>query len=325
MLTLVEQGTLLPSAPQVSAETLRNLQNEYSRSTLANYKSSLLHLRAWLDSCGLSPELPLNAAVVADYLSAVSASGLSLETVKQRVKAISFVHEQHGFDSPTDSSLVKKTLKGMKRTRLDDGLSNTSTSKQPLLIDDLRALVALCDVSTLSGLRDRALLLVGFYGALRRSELVALDVDHVRVNGRGADIHIRRSKTDQSGKGAVVSILRNGSDLCPVAALVAWKQAAGITAGALFVRIRRGQSLTTERLSDRSVADFVKRYCAAVGLESDLFAGHSLRSGLLTSAAEHGVDIRMLAQHARHANVNQTMTYVAHANRFRNNPTDGLF
>lgn len=327
MLQLVERGTqgiLFQPAPQVSADTLRNLQNQYSRSTLANYRSSLKQLREWLEANQLSPELPLSAPLVADYLSAVSASGLSLETVKQRIKAIAFIHEQHELDSPTESALVKKTLKGMKRSRLDDGLSNTSTSKQPLLVDDLRALVALCDVSKLSGMRDRALLLVGFYGALRRSELVALNSDDVQIAGKGADIYIRRSKTDQSGKGAVVSIIRNNTELCPVAALVAWKMAAGITEGALFVRIRRGQTLTTQRLSARSVADFVKGYCQKIGLDVDLFAGHSLRSGLLTSAADHGADIRTLAQHARHANINQTMSYVQHANRFKNNPTEGL-
>lgn len=312
------------STLNLSAESVRNLRNQLSPNTLKNYLSSLRKVRSWLDENEHGHQLPLSASLVADYLSAVSASGASLETVKQRSKAIHWIHNEQGYDSPADSALVRKVMRGMRRTRLQDGLSNHNEQKQPVLVDDLRTLINQCDTDTLTGLRDRALLLVGFAAALRRSELVALDCSDVVISGKGADVTIRKSKTDQSGRGSVVSIMRGHGNLCPVAALVAWKQAAGISAGALFLRIRKGDRLTTDRLSDRSVADLVKKYCSAVGLDEKQFAAHSLRSGMITSAAEKGADLRTLAQHARHTNVNQTMTYVKHANRFKDNPTEGL-
>ena len=144
--------------------------------------------------------------------------------------------------------------------------------------------------ANMKGLRDRALLLLGFAGAFRRSELVALDCEDIEECETGMRITIRRSKTDQEGAGQTIAIVR-GSIACPVAALKAWREAAGITSGPLFRSIRKGGKVGA-RLTDQSVADIVKTHAERVGLDPALFAGHSFRAGFLTSRKARRIDFQ---------------------------------
>jgi integrase len=146
---------------------------------------------------------------------------------------------------------------------------------------------------------NRALLLIGFAGAFRRSELVALDVEDVEDVPEGLRVTIRRSKTDQEGHGAVVALPR-GAVACPVAAFKTWIRATGITAGPVFRPVTKGERLRNARLTDRSVAKIVKAHAVRVGLDPAAFAGHSLRSGFLTSAAARGASIFKMADQSRH-------------------------
>ena len=215
-------------------------------------------------------------------------------------------------------------IKAVQRKRVEEKRPTASTSKAPATVAVLRALVSHCDSERLIGVRDRALLLVGFAAALRRSELVALHVEDVCITGHGADIKIRSSKTDQFGKGEIISITRGHGETCPVMAFVTWINRSDIVSGAVFRRILKGDRVQPGALSGRSVANTVKRYCQLSGLNPAQFSGHSLRSGMLTSAAEAGADLVPLAQHARHTNTTTTMHYIRHANRYKNNPTAGL-
>jgi site-specific recombinase XerD len=151
------------------------------------------------------------------------------------------------------------------------------------------------------GLRDRALLLIGFAGALRRSELVALDLEDLEESQLGFKVTIRHSKTDQEGAGQTIAIVR-GSVACPVVALKAWLEAACITTGPLFRSVRKGGAVG-DRLPAQSVADIVKAYAERVGLDPALFAGHSMRSGFLTSAAKRGASIFKMMDQLRHRSV----------------------
>jgi len=166
--------------------------------------------------------------------------------------------------------------------------------------------------SDLRGLRDRGLLLLGFAGALRRSELVALDVSDLEETTEGMLVRIRRSKTDQEGVGDFVSV-PHGSRLRPVAALKARLQAAGIT----FRSIKKGGLVTPERLSDRSVAEIVKKRMEAAGFDSAIFSGHSLRAGFVTSALHHGADILRVMDVTRHREVSTLKTYDRRAKAFK--------
>jgi site-specific recombinase XerD len=167
----------------------------------------------------------------------------------------------------------------------------------------------------LRGLRDRALLLLGFAGALRRSELVALNVEDLEETAEGMHVTIRHSKTDQEGTGDFVSI-PHGSRLRPVAAVKEWLEAAAIIEGPIFCSIKKGGSLTLERLSDRSVAQIVKGRAEAAGFDPNLFSGHSLRAGFVTSALHHGADILRVMDVTRHREVSTLKTYGRRAKAF---------
>src|SRR5262249_46640717 len=154
----------------------------------------------------------------------------------------------------------------------------------------------------LKGLRDRALLLMGFGGAFRRSELVALDVADLEETEDGLRVTIRRSKTDQEGHGATIAIVRGGA-CCPVKALKAWLDAAGIDAGPVFRPIRKGGKVRARRLSAKLVCDLVKTYAGAVGLDAASFGAHSLRAGFLTSAARRGASVFKMRDVSRHKSI----------------------
>jgi integrase len=174
----------------------------------------------------------------------------------------------------------------------------------------------------LTALRDRALLLLGFAGAFRRSELVALDCEDIEETAEGLKVTIRRSKTDQEGEGATIAVVR-GSVACPVEALRAWLSVSGIMTGAVFRSIRKGGKVAG-RLTDRSVANIVKAHAERVGLDPALFAGHSLRAGFLTSAAARGASIFKMMDVSRHRSVDTVRGYVRDAEIFKAHAGSGL-
>jgi integrase len=175
----------------------------------------------------------------------------------------------------------------------------------------------------LGDLRDRALLLLGFAGAFRRSELVALDREDIEETNDGLRVTIRRGKTDQEGKGAIIAIIR-GAVACPAAAYKAWIDAAKISTGPVFRPIAKGERLVQTRLTDRSVAKIVKAHAARVGLDPAVFSGHSLRSGFLTSAAARGASIFKMMDVSRHKSVDTLRGYVREADLFRDHAGSGL-
>jgi integrase len=172
----------------------------------------------------------------------------------------------------------------------------------------------------LLGKRDRAFLLLGFAGAFRRSELVSLDVADVETNREGIVVTLKRSKTDQEGQGRRVGIPYGSNAVtCPVRALNEWLEASAITAGALFRSVNRHGQLRSERLSDKAVALVVKRSAEAAGLDASQYAGHSLRSGLATSAAQAGVSERAIMAQTGHKSLNMVRRYIREGSLFREN------
>jgi integrase len=175
----------------------------------------------------------------------------------------------------------------------------------------------------IKGLRDRAILLLGFAGAFRRSELVALDFDDLEFCDAGLRISIRRSKTDQEGLGTTIAIVP-GLIACPVQAMRAWIQAAGISQGPVFRPLTRTGKIFSRRLSGRAIADLLKSYACRAGLRASDFSGHSLRSGFLTSAAVRGASISKMMDVSRHKSVDTLRGYIRDAKLFRDHPGNGL-
>jgi site-specific recombinase XerD len=194
--------------------------------------------------------------------------------------------------------------------------------KAPAVAAKVRALVALAPPG-LKGLRDRALLLLGFAGAFRRSELVALDVADIAETETGLLVMFRRSKTDQDGEGVTIAIAR-GDVACPARALREWLDAASIEVGPIFRSINKAGTVSGERLTDRSVATIVKVYAGRAGFDANLFSGHSLRSGFLTSAAANGASIFKMMDVSRHKSVDTLRGYVRDAELFKDHAGAGL-
>lgn len=308
----------------MSDSTIENLRSHISKNTSKSYKSDLRHFSAWLSDENRPVDLPHRPETIADYISYLDDCDYAVRTIERRIQAISWLHAINDYHpSPTKTDLVRKVFTGSKKRRAENGRQTSVRSKEPATVDIIIDLMSYCG-SDINGIRDKALLLIGWAGALRRSELVSLLASDITITAKGADIFIRRSKTDQTGKGQTVSITKSQTDNCPIRALMAWLQVSGIRSGYLFRRMYKGGKVSEFGLSDRTVANLVKHYCQLAGYNETAFSGHSLRSGLLTSAAENGSDLIPLAQHARHSDMNQTMHYIRKANRYKNNPTSGL-
>jgi integrase len=242
-------------------------------------------------------------------------------TLGQHLSAIASAHKAAGYEEPpTRSMLVHKTLTGIHRQQ-----GTAPDAKAPLTAADLRTIVRDHLPVGLKGQRDRALLLVGFAGAFRRSELVGIDVEHVEFVAEGMVVTLPRSKTDQEGAGRKVGIpFGHNTDTCPVGALTAWLEASGIDNGPVFRAVDRYDNVATERLANRSVALVVKHYTEAIGRDPRAFSGHSLRAGHATAAALAGCHERDIMRQTGHRSTTMLRRYIREGSLFRSNSAAAL-
>ncbi|SFV09306.1 site-specific integrase [Alicyclobacillus macrosporangiidus] len=292
--------------------------NEYIRrskakNTVKAYKSDWQAFSRWCDEQG-ARSLPAEPTTVALYLSHMADQGYRTSTIGRRMISIGLAHKTKGYPSPTATETVKSVWRGIRNT-----LGVAPRAKIPVLVEDLRRMLRYAP-DDLLGLRDRALLLIGFAGAFRRSELVALNVEDVQFVREGLIITVRRSKSDQAGEGRKVGI-PYGSHLetCPVRTLQDWIEAAQLTSGPLFRRVTKNREIGDHALSDKTVARLVKKYCEYIGLDPRKYAGHSLRAGLATSAAMAGVSERAIMAQTGHRSVMMVRRYIRDGNVFREN------
>ncbi len=250
--------------------------------------------------------------MVAAYL-ADQATGRSPFTLARRLVAIGKAHTGQGMPNPCNTEIVRATLRGIRRTH-----GTSQRQVDPLLREDLFSLLPLIPEST-KGIRDRALLLIGFASALRRSELANVGFDDLRFVAEGLVLRLRKSKTDQEAAGRDIGIPYGRSRACPVKALKAWLDHAGISAGPVFRSIRKGGHIQTAAMTGQSIAILVKAYATAAGLDGTRFAGHSLRAGLLTSAAKAGVSSWKLRAQSGHRSEAMLARYVRDGDLFVDN------
>jgi integrase len=270
---------------------------------------------SWCERQGRSP-LPALPDTVALYLTA-RAQAHTVATIEQDLSAISAAHRVAGLDTPRSAAVVREVRSGIRRR-----LGVAPKVKAPLLAEELKKVVQALP-RTLAGIRDRALLLLGFAAALRRGELVALEVRDLEWTEEGLKLTVRRSKTDQEGAGRPIGV-PFGKEACPVKALKAWLEAAGITEGPVFREVTRHGRVGESALSGRSVARIVQRAAKGVGLEPSSYAGHSLRAGLATSAAREGKSERSIMNQTGHKSTAMVRRYIRDAELFRENAAEGL-
>jgi len=314
---IIDQVGPLPALPAADIDRAAAFaRQDKAPATRKAYRGDFAGFKAFCLSRGVA-SLPATPETVAVYLASEAEAGLKPSTISRRCAAIRYAHKLAGHEPPTNSEAVKATLRGIRRS-----IGAAPVRKAPAVAEIMRDMAHAAPTS-IKGLRDRALLLLGFGGAFRRSELVALDVADLEETEDGLRVTIRRSKTDQEGIGTTIAIVRGGAS-CPVKALRAWLDAARITDGAVFRPVRKGGKVLDRRLTAKSVCDLVKAYARCVGLDGGAFGAHSLRSGFLTSAARKGASVFKMRDVSRHKSMDVLQAYVRDADLFRDHAGAGL-
>ena len=282
--------------------------------TLRGYRSDWAHFTAWCARIGRSA-LPAAPATLSSYLAELAGAGAAVGTMSRRLSAIRFAHRLADLPDPTGNARVIAVWEGIRRTH-----GAPPRQAAPLMPPELFDVLAACptdragavDTLDLAGLRDRALVLTGFFGALRRSELAALDVERLAEHPNGLVIELLRSKTNQRGERAELVVLpRAGNPArCPVRALRLWCDAAAITDGPVFRPVSKGNRAIDRRLHPESINDLVRAAVARSGLDPAPFSAHSLRAGFVTYAHLRGASDRAIAHQTRHRSLATIGTYV---------------
>lgn len=270
----------------------------HADNTVRAYQADLAHFIAWGGSIPASPEQ------VASYLAAHARSHAPT-TLARWLVAIGKAHQVAGYSSPTGHGLVRLTLRGIRRS-----LPRQQIQARPVLVHELRQIVNAMR-EDLHSLRDRTLLLIGFAGAFRRSELVGLTVIDIERTAQGILTHLRRSKTDQLAEGRMIAIPPSDEgEVCPVRALTAWLNRAGITHGPIFRPINRHGQIADTALSAEAVAVILKSRARAAGINPAGYSGHSLRAGFTTSAVLAGIPTDTIRGQTGHKSLTMLSRYV---------------
>lgn len=295
------------------------IEQSKAENTRRGYQSDWYHFSTWCEAQSVS-NLPCLPETVAYYLSDLVERGYKVSTLQRRLSSIAIAHKTAGYPSPLEDAGLRTVWRGIRKE-----LGTAPQGKKPLFTTDIKNMINNLKLDTLSGLRDRALILVGFAGGFRRSELVALDVDDIEFQREGLIILIRRSKTDQTGEGRKIGI-PYGSQLktCPVRGLQDWLSASLITNGPLFRKVNKGDWVEPRRLSDKSVANIIKRMAESIGADPAQYAGHSLRAGFATSSAAAGANERDIMRQTGHKSVVTVRRYIRDGEIFRENAASRL-
>ncbi len=291
---------LITDVKSLEIETLKNLKNSKANNTLRAYQSDFRDFSAFCVKNGLS-SIPTQPKIIAIYITHLSKSS-KFSTLKRRIASISVIHKLKGHYLDTKHPIIMENLHGIKRT-----LGSRQKAKKPILINDLKLIIKAIDQKKI---RDKALILIGFAGGFRRSELVNIDYEDIEFVPEGVKILVKRSKTDQSGEGTIKAIpYFDNEEFCPVLALKNY----------INQKITIKSKGKVFGISDKSVALIVKRYAEKAGLDSSKYAGHSLRSGFATTAAEFGAEERNIMAMTGHKTTQMVRRYIHEANLFKNN------
>jgi len=302
------------AAVAMTAVLRRYVETSKAPNTLGAYDSDLRHFQGWCHGHRAS-WLPATPETVAGYLASLADAGIKPSTIRRRLSTIAEVHSLSRVASPTADELVRLAMAGIRRQH-----GSAPAQKAALTTYEVKLLVASTPEVTAAGARDRALLLLGFAGGFRRSELVALDVEDVHEEPQGLRIRIRRSKTDQEGEGRDLGVPWGARlETCPVRAYRAWRAAGGISTGALFRPVDRHDVVGGSRLTDRAVARVIQRAARRAGLDPHRYAGHSLRAGLATAAAAAGAPERTIMAQTGHRSVTTLRGYIRRGTLFEEN------
>ena len=296
--------------------TLNNLKSSKANNTLRAYKSDFRDFGTFCAKHGFK-SLPSEPKIISLYMTHLSKNS-KISTLRRRLVSISMVHKLKGHYLDTKHPIIIENLMGIRRLK-----GSIQKGKKPLLINNLKLIINVIDelkIDEKKKLRDKSIILIGFGGGFRRNEIISINHEDLEFVPEGLKITVRRSKTDQFGEGMVKGLpYFNNEIYCPVKNLQKWLEISQIKSGPIFRRFSKGLSLTNKRLTDQSVVLLMKEYLNLAGIENKNFAGHSLRSGFATVAAESGADERSIMAMTGHKSTQMVRRYIREANLFQNN------
>lgn len=305
----------------LSAKSKMRMQKSKADNTIKSYSADWNDFADWCELKKVSA-LPCLPETIVNYINDL-ADDAKANTVSRRVTAISENHIAAGYTSnnPAKEGMVRNAMRAIRREK-----GTFQKGKAPILLETVELLSGCFQDDSLVSLRDKALLLLGFAGAFRRSELVAVKVQDLTFVPQGMVVFIPQSKGDQLGHGNQVAIpYAPNPKCCAVVAVKQWIQGAGIHNGPLFRPFKKNGELRESQLSDKSVALVVKKYISMLGMDPSEFAGHSLRRGFATSAAQHDLDTLSIMRQTRHKSEKMVHRYIEQGNLFRQNPLNKMF
>ncbi len=307
---------LITDLKKLHEDTLNNLRTSKANNTLRAYKSDFKDFGAFCAKHGFNA-IPTEPKVVSLYLTYLSENS-KISTIRRRLVSIGVVHKLKGHYLDTKHPVIIENLMGIKRKK-----GSIQIGKKPLLINHLKQIINVIDeqkIEKIKKLRNRTLILIGFGGGFRRTELISIDHEDLDFVEEGVKITLRRSKTDQFGEGLVKGLPYFTNDkYCPVSSLKNWIYLSKIKTGPIFRRFAKGSMLTSHRLTDQSVVLIIKDCLKLAGIDNQNFSGHSLRSGFATAAAESGADERSIMAMTGHKTTQMVRRYIKEANIFKNN------
>ena len=307
---------IITDLKKLHEDTLNNLKLSKANNTLRAYKSDFKDFGVFCAKHGFN-SIPTEPKIVSLYLTHLSAKS-KISTLRRRLVSIGVVHKLKGHYLDTKHPAIIENLMGIKRKK-----GSIQTGKKPILINHLKQIINVIDeqkIEKIKKLRNRTLILVGFGGGFRRTELISLDYEDLDFVEEGVKITLRRSKTDQFGEGMIKGLpYFSNEKYCPVRSLRNWLTLSKIKTGSIFRRLAKGSTITSHRLTDQSVVLIIKDCLKLAGIESQNYSGHSLRSGFATVAAESGADERSIMAMTGHKTTQMVRRYIREANIFKNN------
>ena len=298
-------------------ETLNNLKSSKAINTIRAYKSDFKDFAAFCAKHNFKA-LPTDPKIVALYLTYLSGKDAKISTLRRRLVSIGMMHKLKGYYLDNKHPVIIENLMGIKRTK-----GSIQRGKKPILINHLKAIIDTINkekTEEIKKIRDKSIILVGFGGGFRRTELISIDYEDLEFVPEGVKITLRRSKTDQFGEGMTKGLpYFTNETYCPVVHLKKWIKISNIKDGPVFRRFAKGCSLTSNRLTDQSVVLLIKKYLELAGIENKNYSGHSLRSGFATVSAESGADERSIMAMTGHKTTQMVRRYIKEANLFKNN------
>ena len=309
-------NNLVTDLKSLQNETLNNLKSSKAANTLRAYNSDYKDFVGFCVKHGFK-SLPTEPKIISLYLTFLSKTS-KVSTLRRRLVSISMIHKLKGHYLDTKHPIIIENLMGIRRVK-----GSIQKGKKPILINHLKSIINVINkqnIDEIKKARDKSIVLLGFSGGFRRTELISIDHEDLEFVPEGLKITIKRSKTDQLGEGMMKGLpFFSNPEYCPVINLKKWLELSKIKSGPIFKRFAKGSSITNYRLTDQTVVLLIKKYLSMAGIDNSNFSGHSLRSGFATVAAESGADERSIMSMTGHKTTQMVRRYIREANIFKNN------